>query len=267
MAIKAHPKRAKVEAEMRALGRRPSWAEIELLHKKHGPDTTTILRWAKKLYPEGSTSNAGTGASPSMPEPSTATPTGAAASDPFSVTEPAPNPESLPVFIEDKNATPGGSQAALPGMNTIAPPPAPVPIDVKPLVAVFVGMFNARIPAAFPEPDAPPPIQPVSDAEAEALAQALQPVADKYLPMILDQWGLEVNLVVVAGAIIVPRVLAGKAYAEYARARTEQIKLQNEAVKRAALGVQAPSVGLYAEKPEPDHSRAGDSLVGRLNGM
>jgi hypothetical protein len=257
MAIKPNKNRDRCMKALRELGRKPTWDETKELAKKYGADPTTVLRWAQKLgLPAGSPA-----ASPGTQAQPAAIPAGEPQIEaPFAVDETPVADADLPTFMPD--AQPTAAQAPSGAAVAAAAPPAAT-FDVAPLVGIFANMFNQRLPPPLTdERGTVYAIAPVSEDEAKALAEALQPVADKYLPAVLEKWGPEVNLAIVGGAIIVPRVMAGRAYIAYAKS------MERPAQEPEALEPQGPRA-LRVERPaapddESERRDAARAFLGKL---
>lgn len=103
-------------------------------------------------------------------------------------------------------------------MEAVQAPPPPMSMPARPLVDMMVATVEVAMRGMIPKhlpPGCPEPPSAISDSEKEVLAAAAQPVIDKWLPHVGDK--PELILLITAGAIFAPRIMAARAINEWSK--------------------------------------------------
>lgn len=273
MAIKANPARKSVESALRRLGRKARWSDCVALGKKFGAHPQSVERWARQLKLMSTRDE------PHVPrEPASAAPE--PASSPVPAAAGPTEPATTVAFVADpvkpsdiKQLEPASSlgntpaPGASPSITTpVAPPPAPV--DLAPIFAGVVTMFNAGIvgrltPRAPGEPPEPP--QPIDPQTAgRMLADAWQPC----LPVLQDPKNATIINMVGAGIVTIgvflPPILQARAYGQWVDAQQRRVsRVEQGPANEASMLLRVPD-----EEPDPyaGEKALGDALAEKLGG-
>jgi len=136
---------------------------------------------------------------------------------------------SLPWPTEDATTQPpppGTSDGAADSSKPPPTPPPPVEVAFGPMIDLVCTFFDEGVRGAIGTADTTEPTPPerITKDEREQLSKSIELAFNKYLP-IIAKYAVEINLLVVTGAIFVPRLIQARAYNKWRAEEQKRAKI------------------------------------------